>query len=300
MTDFKSTKTAIALGNFDGLHKGHADVINSAVKQSFNGLVPYVLIFDQHPQQVLTGRTPRQLMTYNQLKDITGKMGCGILHISFDEIRNMSPEEFVKNILADKLNAGFISCGFNYRFGKNGVGDTDTLTKLCSLYDIEISISDAVEYSGTAVSSTRIRKEIENGNIEDANNMLGRYFSYDSEVVSGDQRGRTLGFPTMNQFFPENFIVPKYGVYASKSFIDGKWYPSVTNIGIRPTIGNSKPRSETSVIGFSGDLYGKNIPVALLSFLRDEIRFSSLDELSAQIKKDSGKASEIFMREENK
>ena len=94
MTDSKSTKTAIALGNFDGLHKGHADVISNAVKQSFNGLVPYVLIFDQHPQQVLTGKMPRQLMTYKQLKEITEKMGCGIVHISFDEIRNMTPDEF--------------------------------------------------------------------------------------------------------------------------------------------------------------------------------------------------------------
>ena len=300
MTDSKSTKTAIALGNFDGLHKGHADVISNAVKQSFNGLVPYVLIFDQHPQQVLTGKMPRQLMTYKQLKEITEKMGCGIVHISFDEIRNMTPDEFVKNILVDKLGAAFVSCGFNYRFGKNGAGDTNALKELCNQHGIELSISDAVEYSGAPISSTRIRKEIENGNIEEANNMLGRCFSYAAEVVSGDRRGRTLGFPTMNQFFPDNFIVPKYGVYASKSFIDEKWYPSVTNIGIRPTIGNSRPRSETSVIGFSGDLYGKSIPVALISYLREEIRFSTLDELSAQIKKDSAKASEIFEREENK
>lgn len=300
MIDLKNSKTAVALGNFDGLHRGHTAVIFNAVKQKVNGFLPCVLIFDEHPQQILNGKTPGQLLSYSQFELITSEIGCDIFHISFNDVKNMSPEEFVKEILIGKLNAGFISCGFNYRFGKNGVGDTQILSELCRKYSIGLSVAEAVEYEGESISSTRIRKEIENGNIGKANEMLGRNFVYDFEVVNGDHRGRTLGFPTINQFFTDNFVVPGYGVYASKAYADGKWYPSVTNIGIRPTIGNSNPRSETSILGFSGDLYGTRTPVALLSYLRPEIKFDSLEELRLQIKKDSEKAIAIFNTEEHK
>lgn len=290
MTDSEIKKSAIALGNFDGLHTGHAAVINNAVIQKSNGLVPYVLIFDNHPQQILSKKMPKQLLTYSNFQKLTAEMGCEIIKISFNDVKDMSPEEFVKNILIDKLNTKYISCGFNYRFGKNGAGNTETLHTLCQKYNIELCVAEAVICNGATVSSTRIRTEIENGNIEIANEMLGRPFTYDFEVADGDKRGRKMGFPTINQYFPESFIVPKYGVYASQAYVDGEWYYAVTNIGIRPTIGSSKPRSETHIIGFSGNLYSDRIPVALLSHLRDEIRFNSLDELILQIKKDKKKA----------
>lgn len=290
MTDSEIKKSAIALGNFDGIHTGHAAVINEAVSQKNNGLTPYVLIFDEHPQHILSAKMPKQLLTGGSFRRIADSMGFGIIKITFDEVKDMSPEEFVKNILVDRLDACFISCGFNYRFGKNGEGNTQILSSLCKKYNIELSVTDAVSFDGAPVSSTRIRTEIEHGSIENANKMLGRPFTYDFEVVDGDKRGRTMGFPTMNQYFPDNFIVPKYGVYASQAFVDGKWYPAITNIGIRPTIGNSMPRSETHIIGFSGDLYAENVPVALLSYIREEIRFNSLDELIYRIKQDKKKA----------
>lgn len=296
MTDFMKTKTAVALGTFDGLHKGHLSVINKTVAQKSNGLLPVILLFSEHPLKVLTANPPKELFNGKIKEREIEKTGCIPYTVSFDKIRNMSPEEFVTEILIKELNAGFVSCGFNYRFAKNGNGNIQILSELCKKYLISIEIAEKVDFNNECISSTRIRTAIENGNIETANNMLGRRFSYDFEVVGGDHRGRVLGFPTINQYFPDNFVVPKYGVYASASQINDKWYPSMTNIGIRPTIGNSKPRSETCILGFSGDLYGTNTEVALISYLRPEIRFENLNELTEQMEKDSDNATEIFKK----
>jgi riboflavin kinase/FMN adenylyltransferase len=200
---------------------------------------------------------------------------------------SLSYEEFFYKILVEKLGATALSCGFNYRFGANAKGNPENLRELCEKQGIELFVSDAVLFEGEPVSSTRIRSLIKQGDIESANAMLGREFSYDFLVVHGDARGRTIDSPTINQFFTEDFIVPQYGVYASYSIIDGKKYPSVTNVGVRPTIeGTSKERSETNIIGFEGDLYDKPISVQLLKKIREEMKFSGLDELRAQIARD--------------
>ncbi len=149
-------------------------------------------------------------------------------------------------------------------------------------------------FDNRPISSTRIRNALKYGEIDNANKMLGRNFSYDFTVVHGDARGRTIGSPTINQFFPEGFTVPEFGVYASYTVVGGKLYPSVTNIGIRPTIGNSPERSETNILGVNEDLYGKNIEVGLIKKLRGEMKFSSIDELSVQIAKDRESAVKIF------
>ena len=290
MIDFKNQKTAVALGTFDGLHKGHMSVINKAAVQRNNGLLPVILLFSEHPMKVITGNSPKELFTGRIKRRETEKTDCIPYEISFERIRDMSPGEFFKDILINELNAGFVSCGFNFKFGKDGSGDVVTLSKLCREHEITLSVSDEVDFKGECISSTRIRQALENGDIKNANEMLGRYFSYDFEVVSGDRRGGAkLGFPTINQFFPDNFIIPKFGVYASVTFIGGKMLPSMTNIGIRPTIGGGKPRSETNIFGFSGDLYGTNTEVALISYVRPEIKFSSLDALKSQMKSDGEK-----------
>lgn len=295
MTEFEGKKTAVALGNFDGLHKGHLAVINKAVIQKDNGLLPCIVTFDEHPQKMLRGESPKKLMTESLYEKEAEKIGCKTIRLSFESVRNMTPEEFFSEILVKKLNAGFISCGFNYRFGKGGKGNSETLGSLCEKNGIGFSCADGVCYEDENISSTRIRKAVECGDIENANNMLGRYFSYNFEVVKGDRIGaKVLGFPTINQIFPENHIVPKSGVYASTAQVDGKIYPSMTNIGKRPTVGGEQLRSETSIIGFSGDLYGANTPVSLIAYIRDEEKFPSLEALSAQLKKDSEKAEKIF------
>ncbi len=295
MTDFKGRKTAVALGNFDGLHKGHLAVINETVTEKSNGLLPCILTFDSHPQKTLRGSAPKKIMTRSLCEKTTAKLGCETVRISFEDVRNMSPEEFFNEILIKKLNVGFVSCGFNYRFGKNGEGTAEMLKKLCKNAEIGFRCAGEVLYDGEAISSTRIRQAIENGEIEKVNDMLGRHFAYDTEVVYGDRIGKKLlGFPTINQLFPEWHVVPKNGVYASATEVDGILYPSMTNIGKRPTVGGEELRSETCIIGFSGDLYGSHPEVKLIKLIREEKKFPSLEALSEQLKTDSGTAEKIY------
>ncbi len=275
---------AVALGTFDGFHSGHKMVIDKARLSVGKSAV---LLFDQHPQKVLFKKSPGELITETQRNKLLKSWSVEPITVSFSEIMSLSYEEFFYKILVEKLGATALSCGFNYRFGANAKGNPENLRELCEKQGIELFVSDAVLFEGEPVSSTRIRSLIKQGDIESANAMLGREFSYDFLVVHGDARGRTIDSPTINQFFTEDFIVPQYGVYASYSIIDGKKYPSVTNVGVRPTIeGTSKERSETNIIGFEGDLYDKQISVQLLKKIREEMKFSGLDELRAQIARD--------------
>ena len=285
---------ALALGTFDGFHLGHKKVIDNAIASN---KTPKVLLFNEHPQKVITKKSPGELITESQKKELLDKWGIEPIIIDFGDIMNFTYEEFFYEILLKKLGVTALSCGFNYHFGSKAQGNTEKLSALCKKENIELFISDAVEYKNEPVSSTRIRKAIKNGDIEEANAMLGREFSYDFLVVHGDARGRTIDSPTINQFFTEDFIVPEYGVYASYTVIDGEKYSSVTNVGVRPTIeGFSKERSETNIIGFTGDLYDKNISVHLLKKIREEMRFSGLDELKNQIAKDRA-TSQIISKE---
>ncbi|MBQ5884724.1 MAG: bifunctional riboflavin kinase/FAD synthetase [Clostridia bacterium] len=285
---------ALALGTFDGFHLGHKKVIDNAIASN---KTPKVLLFNEHPQKVITKKSPGELITESQKKELLDKWGIEPIIIDFGDIMNFTYEEFFYEVLLKKIGVTALSCGFNYHFGSKAQGNTEKLSALCKKENIELFISDAVEYKNEPVSSTRIRKAIKNGDMEEANAMLGREFSYDFLVVHGDARGRTIDSPTINQFFTEDFIVPEYGVYASYAVIDGEKYSSVTNVGVRPTIeGFSKERSETNIIGFTGDLYDKNISVHLLKKIREEMRFSGLDELKNQIAKDRA-TSQIISKE---
>ncbi len=282
---------SIALGTFDGFHKGHTAVTELAKQSTYPA---FVLLFSQHPLSVITGKAPKELVTDNIRSKLIEKLQIIPIVTDFKEICDLSPEEFFENILIRELNAKELSCGKNYTFGKDGKGDISILKRLCAENEIKLNIADTVTYKEEAVSSTRIRKALENGEIEAANEMLGRAFSYDFTVIHGDARGRTLGFPTLNQIIPDGFVKLKYGVYASAVCLNGKFYPSVTNFGIRPTIGTDSVFSETNIRGFSGDLYGENVEVFILSYMRPEKRFSSLAELSLAISADSEHSYEIF------
>lgn len=287
-------KRAVALGSFDGIHKGHQAVLSGAVDLKEKGLCPTILLFDVHPVQVLTGCAPLCLFQSDSRDNLIKGMGLESESISFSEIMNMSPAEFFRRVLVEKLNAGAVCCGENYRFGKGGAGSTEDLERLCRENGIILSVSPSVYYEGEIISSTRIRNAILSGCTGDANAMLGRAFSYHLIVDHGDERGRLLGFPTINQHFPEGFIIPKPGVYASSVNINGKEYAGVTNIGRRPSFDDDERRSETHIIGVSEDLYGRDIEVRLHSFIRESARFTSLDELSRHINEDCKKAKEIF------
>ena len=254
-------------------------------------------MFTKPPQISLKGEAPGALITPEKEKEILSGWGVTAEYVDFSQICNLTPEAFVDDILIKKFNASSVACGFNYRFGKDASGDAKALLRLCAEREIKVTVVDAVEYENETVSSTRIRQALREGRMKDVKNMLGRYFSYDFLVVHGDERGRVLGSPTINQFFDEDFAVPQFGVYASFTVVDGKKYPSVTNIGVRPTFKNSEKRSETNIIGFDGDLYGKHPEVFIVEKMREEMKFSSLDELKSQIDKDKESALAILKGE---
>ena len=285
----------VALGTFDGLHIGHKAVLFSD-KKAYDKRI--VLLFNEHPQKLLTGKNPGELLTRAKKETLLKEWGYEPQYIDFGEISEEAPQEFIDEILVKRYGATALCCGFNYRFGKNASGDVALLKRLCGEREMSLTVCSEIDYESLPVSSTRIRNAIVSGDIEAANKMLGYHFSYDFEVVHGDARGRILGSPTINQFFPEDFTVAEFGVYASYTVVDGRKYVSVTNIGVRPTVeGVSEKRSETNIIGFNGDLYGQRVEVSLLKKIRNEMKFNSFDELSNQIAIDRSKALEIAEKE---
>ncbi len=287
MTDEKlNNGTAVALGNFDGMHIGHSVVLEKTAELAKKGLTPTVMLFDEHSLKTVRGEAPPMLMTDNERLAFLKVRGITAVTVSFTEIKDYTPEEFVDRILIEKFNVKAVICGFNYRFGKGAAGDAKLLKKLCEARSIECIIVNEVLSDSSPVSSTAIRKAIENGDIELANKMLGRAFGYTSRVVDGEKRGRTWGFPTINQNLPDELVVPRFGVYESRVTIDGTQYKGVTNIGLRPTVGTDIVLSETHILDFNGNLYGRDIFVALVRFIRPEKKFGSFDELALQIKND--------------
>ena len=279
-------KKAVALGNFDGIHKGHTAVLDKTVEQTKNGLIPCALLFTQHSEKVINGFAPPMLMTETERRSYIESRNINVEEIDFSDIRNLSPAEFVDKILIKKLDAGAVICGYNYRFGKNAVGNADTLQKLCKEKGIECFVVGEIDVDGSPVSSTAIRSLIENGDIRCANRMLGKKFGFTAEVIHGDARGRSWGYPTINQIIPDGLVLPKFGVYSSIVTVDKKTYKGVTNIGKRPTVGTDTVLSETNIIDFSEDIYGKQVDIRLVDFIRPERKFSSFKELAEQIKTD--------------
>ncbi len=295
--DSDNLKRSIALGNFDGVHIAHEKVIKSAVDYAkTNGIISSVVTFSISPAVVLGHQAP--LLCQKEAKEEVFKaLGVGeLIYIDFDsDFRNLSSLEFF-SILKDKLGAVSLSCGFNYHFGKNKEGTAQLLSTLCKDNGIDFFSLSPVIIDGETVSSTLIRKYITEGSIKKANALLGRPFEISNSVVSGNHLGTSLNFPTANQTLPKNFVVPRFGVYITETEIDGKSFRSVTNIGRRPTVDGSEIFCETNIFGFSGNIYGKEIKVRYYDFLRDEKKFSSVEELKAQVEKDisTAKAYIIF------
>ena len=287
---------AAALGSFDGLHLGHRQVIGNTL--SVPGLRPAVITFQQNPSVSLQ-KKPVPLLTTNEQKlALLEEMGVEVVYLlPFDRIRDMEPEDFVE-ALYRVCRVRALSCGFNFRFGKNGRGDAGLLKELCREKGMELSVTPPVSVAGETVSSTRIRACLEQGDVQQAGQLLGRPFGYDFEVTHGRQLGRTCGTPTINQPFPQGYVLPRFGVYASLVEVEGQKYYGVTNIGVKPTVGSDCALSETWIPEFSGDLYGKKVPVELLDFIRPERKFDSLDQLKNEILENGVLARKIAEREE--
>lgn len=287
-------KTAVALGYFDGIHLGHKAVLKKAVEAKDRGLTPAAFTFSSTPK---SKDKNSQLLTYQEKVAMLEELGIEVLYIlDFSELKDYSPERFVTDIIKKVFNADEVFCGFNYHFGKLGAGDTETLKVLCQIEKIGVTVCSPVKLGDTVVCSTEIRNALKNGDIKKANLLLGYDFGLNSESVKGNGIGSKIETPTINLNFEKGIILPKFGVYASKVTIDGKIYTGVTNIGIKPTVGNRNlPNCETWLPKYSGDnLYGKTIDVRLKEFIRPERKFDSLDELKAEIKRNGEKAIELL------
>lgn len=284
-------KTAVALGYFDGLHLGHVAVIGAALAQK--ELKPAVFTFNCDTT-LPKFRGPEDIISFENKRELLEKMGVYYLFApDFAEVCTLTDEDFVKKILIDKLNAGFACCGSNFRFGRNGSGTPERLEKIGRKYGMKVEILPDICLDGQMISSTRIREHIRHGEIKQANRLLGYNLWYRLPVVRGNEIGRTISFPTINQIIPDTNIIPKYGVYKSAVEINGKHYSGVTNIGVKPTVvrhDGTGAVMETHIIGFEGDLYGQEIAVELLRFIRPEFKFSGLSELKRQIASDKENA----------
>ncbi len=280
---------AVALGFFDGLHIGHAAVVSRTLSYQQEGLCPCVFTFTMDGGHPAAKSTANALTTERQKEQLLESWGVRlVLCPDFSEFHAMEPESFVDEILVRRLNANAACCGEDFRFGKKAAGDVGQLAALCQARGIRLDVVPPVTFEGERVSSTRIRSLLGEGRVADANRMLGRAFGYDFTVVRGKQLGRKLDSPTINQRLPDGFVPLRHGVYASVSFAGGAWHPSVTNIGLRPTVEDTTAvNSETYICGFSGDLYGARVEVRLLAFLRPEQRFPSVEALRARIHADA-------------
>lgn len=292
-TEAADRPMAVALGSFDGIHRGHMDVLRQALACKKEGYCPAAFTLEG---LIGTAKPVRRLLSRERQAEILNMMGFERLYrVDFESVRQMSPEDFVRQILHEQLGARVVCCGFNYHFGYKGAGDTAALQALCEAYGIQVRIAPPCMEDGEAVSSSRIRKLVEMGDMQTARKLLGRPYAIDFQVVHGRALGRTIGLPTINQPFPGDFALPRFGVYASSVRIDGKQYHAVTNVGIKPTVGSDGPLAETCIFGFSGNLYGRKVPVELLAFLRPEQRFSSVEHLRRQIIRDGQEAEKILL-----
>ena len=279
-------RTSVALGSFDGLHAGHRSVLQKCLSDRSDGLLPVALLFDRHPLEVLRGAAPPLLMTCEMRDALLREMGFALRTVSFADVCDLEPEQFVRVVLCESLHASAVSCGYNYRFGKGGAASADDLRALCARQGIAVHVADPVESGGAPVSSTRIRTLLEQGRPDAAAELLTRPFTFTETVRHGNENGRRLGYPTINQQLPAQLVVPKYGVYASRTQVDGVWYDSITNIGIRPTLADDTPGCETHILGCGGMLYGQRITVSLLRYVRPERRFDSLEAVFRQVRDD--------------
>lgn len=288
----------LALGNFDGLHKGHQKLINEAVIAARNGDgIAAAFVFEPHPIKVLfPERAPKLLVTAQHKAELMEKLGLDLLiYNSFTlAISKCSPEEFVQHILIDKLNIKQAFVGFNYTFGYRGAGTPELLQELGKNHGFGVKVIPPVEVDGKVVSSSLIRKALEAGDIKQARSMLGYDPMLEGHVIEGERRGRTIGFPTANLAVSSELNVPGKGVYAARAQIQERIFQAVVNIGSKPTFHKEYPISiEAHLIDFHDDIYGKKMRLYFIDKIRDERRFNNVEELVGQISRDRDKAKQI-------
>ena len=293
--------TVLTLGVFDGLHLGHQLIMRTVVERArLRGAVPTVITFDPHPRAVLHPESaPPLLQTFDQKTEAFGVLGIEqTIVIRFTRaFAQVEAEDFLRDVVRERLQAVEVYLGRGFAFGRNREGDIGLLRRASERLGFRAEEVPEVRLRGQRISSSRIRGLLAEGRVNLARRMLGRPYGVEGRVVRGAERGRTLGFPTAN-LRPENRVIPRGGVYVTATLIEGAWRRSITNIGTRPTFesDSAQPSVETYVMNWTGDLYGDVVRVRFLYRLRDERKFASIDELKQQIARDRDRASEYFGR----
>lgn len=285
--------SSVTIGVLDGVHHGHRELL-ARLEPS---LEPTVLTFEPHPVEVLRpGTDPRLITSIKERVELLRRAGVsrvGVLHLG--EIKELLPEEFVTEVLVRRLEVGHLVVGVDFRFGLNRSGDVEALVALGDRHGFEVEIVDLVPSGPAPVSSSRIRREIESGRLAAAHEMMPVRFALANTVVQGDRRGRDLGFPTANLAPPPRKVVPAMGVYAAFARTEsGDTHPAAVNVGVRPTFGRGALVVEAYLMGFDGDLYGRELTLEFVEYIRPEIAFKGVDALVARMHEDVAHASGVL------
>ncbi len=287
---------AVAIGVFDGVHLGHRCVLE-ALDGCDQQLARTAMTFGTHPAAILApDRDPTRLSTLGRRFELFADAGIQrVAVLDFDErMRDMAPDVFVDRYLVDGLDARFVAVGEGFRFGRGAAGTTDTLAELGTHHRFAVDVVAIESHGESEIRSTTIREQLERGDVIEAATMLGRPYELEGIVVPGDGRGRQLGVPTANISFPAVLTVPKPGVYVVMAVIDGELRPAVANLGTRPTFDGTQQVLEVHVLDLDRNLYGKQIRIQFVERIRDELRFSSIEDLLVQIRADIATATTVL------
>ena len=298
--NLKSARGGVyALGNFDGVHLGHKEIISKVIDISNSKNIPSgVLIFDPHPRNFFNPKLEDFILsdinTRSYLLEKTKLDFLGILKFD-DFMSNLSPREFVEKIIKNRVGVSHLIVGYNFRFGKNREGDVEVLSKICSEFNIDLTIIKQVKNMELTISSSKIREAIEELDFEKVKRIIGDYWKIVGEVIEGDKRGRQIGFPTAN-IMMNNLIKPDFGVYAVRINYNNETFNGIANFGVRPTFDETKslPILEVHLFNFSDNLYGKEIVISFVDFIRKEKKFNGLESLKSQIQLDINVAKDLL------
>lgn len=282
-------KSYVALGNFDGIHRAHSVLIKNCVDNSIkDGVLSTILLFKEHSMKVLKDSKFKILMSLEQKLIEIEKMGIDQVYlVSFDDIKNLTPEEFIKSFMIKKLNISGIFVGFDYAFGKNASGDINFLRKIVSETPLRLEVMDEIQYNSMKVSSTNIRNLIESDNLENAELLLGHEYWLKGVVVEGKKLGSKLGFPTANIQLTSNYVLPQEGVYYTLLKIDNEIFSVATSLGKNLTLNEEDVKIEAHILDFDRNIYGKDIEIRFVKKLRGMIKFDNLFDLTQQVLDDT-------------